>query len=84
MRPESVSSGIGAAMTRAGVSGTPHALRHWYGSSLLANGADLRTVQECMRHASIVATQVYTRVPDDRRREAIATLNPFGAVLDGA
>ncbi len=77
MRPESVSSGIGRAMRRAGVSGTPHALRHYFGSSLLANGADLRTVQECMRHASIVATQVYTRVPDDRRFEAIATLNPL-------
>jgi integrase/recombinase XerD len=78
MRSESVSSTIGKAMSRAGVSGTPHALRHWYGSSLLANGADLRTVQECMRHASIVATQIYTRVPDDRRHEAVGTLNPFG------
>lgn len=77
MRSESVTAGIGAAMTRAGVSGTPHALRHWYGSTLLANGADLRTVQECMRHASITATQIYTRVPDDRRHEAVATLDPF-------
>ncbi len=77
VRRESVTITIGRAMTRAGVSGTPHALRHWYATALLANGADLRTVQECMRHASVTATQIYTRVPDDRRREAIARLNPF-------
>lgn len=77
----SVSLVIGRVMRRAGVSGTPHALRHWYGTSLLAGGADLRTVQACLRHASVATTQIYTRVPDDRRHEAVATLDPFGGVI---
>jgi integrase/recombinase XerD len=72
----SVSQVISRVMRRAGVSGTPHALRHWYGTSLLAAGADLRTVQACLRHASVATTQIYTQVPDDRRHEAIAALNP--------
>jgi integrase/recombinase XerD len=78
VRSESVSQVISRVMRRAGVSGTPHALRHWYGTSLLAAGADLRTVQACLRHASVATTQIYTQVPDDRRREAVAGLDPFG------
>lgn len=74
-----VSDIIGAAMRRAAVNGTPHALRHWYATTLLAEGADLRTVQELMRHSSVQTTQVYTRVPDERRVAAIGRLNPFRA-----
>lgn len=77
--PKSVSDVIGQAMRRAGVVGTPHALRHWYGTNLLSEGADLRTVQELMRHSSIQTTQVYTQVPDRRRCEAVGRLNPFKA-----
>jgi len=51
-----------------------HRLRHWYGTTLLRNGADLRCVQQLMRHASIVSTQGYTLVVDEQRRRAIATL----------
>jgi integrase/recombinase XerD len=80
MHSTCVTSALSRVMRRAGVSGTPHALRHWYGSTLLANGADLRTVQECLRHANIATTQIYTRVPDDRRHEAVDGLNPFGRV----
>lgn len=79
MLSKSVSQIIGNAMVRAGVRGTPHALRHWYATSLLAEGADLRTVQELMRHTSVQTTQVYTQVPDARRAEAIARLDPFRA-----
>jgi integrase/recombinase XerD len=64
---------------RAGVPGTPHALRHWFGTGLLAGGADLRTVQECLRHQSVATTQIYTRAPDDRRHEAIAGLDPWAS-----
>jgi len=76
---KSVSDIIGQAMRRKRIVGTPHSLRHWYASTLLADGADLRTVQELLRHTSIATTQVYTQVPDARRNEAVGKLNPFRA-----
>lgn len=74
---KSVSDIIGRTMRRAGVRGTPHCLRHWYASALLENGIDIRVVQELMRHKSLATTQIYTKVPDGRRAEAIATLDPW-------
>jgi integrase/recombinase XerD len=79
IRSKSVSDIIGQAMKRAGVTGTPHSLRHWYATTLLSDGADLRTVQELMRHSSIQTTQVYTQVPDARRTDAVDRLDPFRA-----
>lgn len=75
MLGKSVSDVIGRTMRRAGVRGTPHSLRHWYGTSLLDDGNDLRTVQELLRHKSIQTTQIYTRVSTDRQREAISALS---------
>jgi site-specific recombinase XerD len=51
-----------------------HRFRHWFGTTLLRNGTDLRTIQELMRHKSIVSTQGYTLVVDEQRKAAIATL----------
>ena len=79
IRSKSVSDIIGQAMGRAGVRGTPHSLRHWYATTLLSGGADLRTVQELMRHSSVQTTQVYTQVPDARRTEAVYRLDPYRA-----
>lgn len=79
IRSKSVSDIIGQAMRRAGARGTPHSLRHWYATTLLSDGADLRTVQELMRHSSVQTTQVYTQVPDRRRSEAVGRLDPFRA-----
>ena len=79
IRSKSVSDIIGQAMKRAGVRGTPHSLRHWYATTLLSDGADLRTVQELMRHSSIQTTQIYTQVPDARRTAAVDRLDPFRA-----
>lgn len=77
---KSVSDIISRTMKRARVRGTPHSLRHWYGTTLLDEGADLRVVQELLRHKSIASTQFYTAVPPNRRRAAIETLDVMRGV----
>lgn len=74
---KSVSHVISLAMRRADVAGTPHKLRHWFGTTLLDDGTDIRTVQELLRHSSLTTTQVYLKVPDQRRHDAINRLDPF-------
>lgn len=56
---------------------TLHRLRHWFGTNLLRLGADLRTVQELMRHADPATTAVYTLITDRQRRTAIRALPGF-------
>jgi integrase/recombinase XerD len=55
---------------------TPHALRHTMAAQLVSSGTDIREVQEILGHASILSTQVYTKLPIAKNRRTTPVLEP--------
>ena len=57
---------------------SPHVLRHTFATTMLNNGADIRTIQSLLGHASLAATQVYTHATFEQMKEVYKAAHPRG------
>ena len=63
-------------MAKIGKELHPHTLRHSFATHLISGGADVRTVQELLGHASVTTTQIYTHISPDALMEAYVMSHP--------
>jgi integrase/recombinase XerD len=61
-------------MQAAGIPGTPHALRHWFATTLRAAGVDTLVIKELMGHDSMTTTAIYIRIPATQQAAAVRSL----------